>query len=206
MSTRQSLAQSPSGFAGMLFGKLMEWINSSAYRKALKALKPISNERYLEIGFGTGLFAEMLLSSTPNAMMAGIDPTPTMVQTAQKRLTKRGFGQQIDIREGTDETLAWSDNYFDAVVAIHSFQFWKDPAHTIKEIHRILKADGRVVIVFRHHSSNPPALLPNPISRSGKEIEMAMNLLEQNGFHCKEYPAAGRSRIVRADHKKGESA
>ncbi len=180
----------------------MEWTNSNSYRKAIDALKPISGEHYLEIGFGTGLFAEMLLSKTPDAMMAGVDPTSTMVETAKARLIRRGFGNQVDFHQGTDETLGWSDLSFDGVIAIHSFQFWKDPERTIQEISRVLKTNGRIVIVFRNHGSNPPGWLPNPISRSGKEVETVMDLLENSGFRCTEYPAAGSSRIVRADRKR----
>ena len=199
MSTKQPLPQSPSGFVGALFGKIMEWTNSSSYRKAIDALQPVNKEHFLEIGFGTGLFAEMLLSNTPDVIMAGLDPTPTMVETANKRLNKLGFGKQIDFREGSDESINWNDKYFDGVVAIHSFQFWSKPEQTIKEISRILKPNGRIVIVFRDHSSNPPTWLPNPISRSGTEVEMAIKLLESNGFSCIEYPAMGSSRIIRAN-------
>lgn len=127
MSTKQPLPQSPSGFTGILFGKIMEWINASSYRKAINALQPVSKEHFLEIGFGTGLFAEMLLSNTPDVVMAGLDPTPTMVETTNKRLNKLGFGQQIDFREGSDESINWKDKYFDGVIAIHSFQFWGKP-------------------------------------------------------------------------------
>ncbi len=72
------LPQSPSGFTGKLFGKLMEWTNADAYQKALRALAPSDNEQFLEIGFGTGRFAEMLLSTTTATFVAGIDPTETM--------------------------------------------------------------------------------------------------------------------------------
>jgi len=89
-----------------------------------------------------------------------------MVQTAIKRLSKRGFSGRVDFRQGTDENLNWNDQVFDAVIAVHSFQFWGKPEHTIKEISRILKPNGRIVFVFRDHSSNPPSWLPNPISRS----------------------------------------
>jgi ubiquinone/menaquinone biosynthesis C-methylase UbiE len=202
MSTKKPLPQSPSGFTGMIFGKIMEWTNSDSYRKAINALKPSSKEHFLEIGFGTGLFAEMLLLNTPDAFMAGIDPTSTMVETANKRLNKHGFGKQVDFRVGTDEALNWNEKYFDGVIAIHSFQFWHNPEKTIKHISRVLKSDGRIVIVFRDHSSNPPAWLPNPISRTGQEVEMAIKLLEQNGYSCVEYPAAGSSRIIRANRIK----
>ena len=201
MGTSLPLPQSPSGFAGMLFGKLMEWISSGAYREVINALEPKANERCLEIGFGTGRFAEMLLTTTPEVFIAGLDPTSTMVQTAKRRLDKRGFSNRFDFREGTDESIPWSDNHFDAVIAIHSFQFWEDPEHSIEEIDRVLRPSGRIVIAFRYHSSNPSDRLPNPISRSGQEIELAKKLLEKHGYIPIEHAPAGRSRIIRGDRK-----
>jgi ubiquinone/menaquinone biosynthesis C-methylase UbiE len=203
MSTSSSkllpLPQSPSGFMGKIFGKLMEWTNIGAYRKAIKTLKPSPNERFLEIGFGTGLFAEMLLLSSSDTFVAGVDPTSTMVETAIDRLCARGLKDRSDLREGTDESLPWNDNQFDAIIAIHCFQFWKDPDLSIAEIGRVLRREGRIIIVFRDHSSNPPAWLPNPISRSGQEIELATSLLTKYGYIPVEHISAGSSRIIRAD-------
>lgn len=201
MSASLPLPQSPSGFIGTLFGKLMEWLNTNAYRKAIHTLEPARDERILEIGFGTGRFAEMLLEMSPAIFVAGVDPTLTMVQTAKDRLAKHGFADRVDLRQGMDEVLPWDDNSFHAVVAIHSFQFWKDPEHSIKEINRVLQPNGRFIIVFRDHAANPPAWLPNPISRSGKEIELTKQLLEENGYACVERMAAGSSRIIRAERR-----
>jgi ubiquinone/menaquinone biosynthesis C-methylase UbiE len=193
------LPQSPSGFTGKLFGKLMELTNADAYNKTLQALVPSDNERFLEIGFGTGRTAEMLLSTTTGTFVAGVDPTETMVKTALNLLIKKGWGDRIDIRQGTDDSLPWSDGYFDAVVAIHSFQFWPDPHKSIVEINRILKPQGRIVIAFRDHSTRAPDWLPNPISRSGREVDATISLLEQHGYKTTERIAAGSSRIIRAN-------
>jgi ubiquinone/menaquinone biosynthesis C-methylase UbiE len=193
------LPQSPSGFMGRVFGKLMEWTNIGAYRKAIEILNPAPNERFLEIGFGTGLFAEMLLLNSSENFVAGVDPTLTMVETAIDRLSNRGLQDRSDLREGTDESLPWNDNQFDAIIAIHCFQFWKNPDRSIAEIGRVLRPERRIVIVFRDHASNPPTWLPNPISRTGQEIELAASLLRQHGYTPVEHASAGRSRIIRAD-------
>jgi ubiquinone/menaquinone biosynthesis C-methylase UbiE len=198
---RKPLPQSPSGLLGILFGKVMECTNADAYHQALQALDLSDNEQFLEIGFGTGRFAEMLLSHTSGTFVAGVDPTDTMVQTAIDRLTKRGFKNRIDLRQGTDESLPWDNDRFDAVIAIHSFQFWQDPNLSLLEIGRVLRDRGRIAIVFRDHSSNTPDWLPNPISRSGREVEHAINLLQKHGYMTTEYPAAGSSQIVRADRR-----
>ena len=196
-----SLPAHPSGSIGRLFGKLMEWTNADAYRKALQALAPSDNERFLEIGFGTGCCAEMLLSTTTGTFAAGVDPTETMVKTASDRLIRKGLGDRIDLRQGTDELLPWDDNQFDAIVAIHSFQFWQDPDRSIREIDRVLRLHGRIIIVFRDHSTRAPDWLPNPLSRSVREIELAVSLLEKHRYLCTEHPSAGSSRIIRAVRK-----
>jgi ubiquinone/menaquinone biosynthesis C-methylase UbiE len=192
------LSQSPSGFTGKLFGKLMEWTNTNAYQKALQALDPSDNERFLEIGFGTGCFAKMLLSSTTGTFLAGIDPTETMVETALNRLIKRGLDDRIDIRQGTDDSLPWGNDQFDGVIAIHSFQFWLDPDRSIIEISRVLRPNGIIVIAFRDHAHGAPDWLPNPISRSGREVDAAITLLEQHGYKITKQIAAGSSQIIRA--------
>ena len=196
---RLPLPQSPSGLMGRLFGKIMEWTNIGAYRRAIETLAPAPNECFLELGFGTGRCAEMLLFTHPDSFVAGIDPTPTMLQTAINRLTNLSLSDHIDLREGTDADLPWEDHKFDAIIAIHCFQFWQDPDRSMAEINRVLHPNGRIVIVFRDHSVNPPAWLPNSLSRSGREIELAIDLLEQHGYVCAEHPAAGSSRIIRAD-------
>jgi ubiquinone/menaquinone biosynthesis C-methylase UbiE len=193
------LPQSPAGFMGKLFGKLMEWTNVDAYRKAIEALAPLPHERFLELGFGTGRFAEMLLLASSDTFVAGLDPTPTMVQVAINRLSNIGLRDRTDLKEGTDESLPWADDFFDAVIAIHCFQFWPDPDHSIAEISRVLHPKGRIVLVFRDHSRRAPDWLPNPLSRSGQEVELAIQLLKKHGYAPVEQVAAGRSRIVRAD-------
>jgi ubiquinone/menaquinone biosynthesis C-methylase UbiE len=193
------LPQSPAGFMGKLFGKLMEWTNVDAYRKAIEALAPLPHERFLELGFGTGRFAEMLLLASSDTFVAGLDPTPTMVKVAIDRLAALGLGDRTDLREGIDGSLPWSDDRFNAVIAIHCFQFWPDPDRSIEEISRVLHHNGRIVMVFRDHSKRAPDWLPNPISRSGREVELAMELLEKHNYVPVELVAAGRSRIVRAD-------
>jgi ubiquinone/menaquinone biosynthesis C-methylase UbiE len=194
-----SLPANPSGWMGRIFGKLMESTNVDAYQKTLQAINPIDNEQFLEIGFGTGCCAEMLLSTTTGTFVAGIDPTETMVKTALNRLIKKGFGDRIDIQQGTDDSLPWGDDRFDAIFAIHSFQFWSDPHKSIIEISRVLRPNGRIVLTLRDHSTHAPDWLPNPISRSGWEIDAAIGLLEQHGYKTTKRIAAGSSRIIRAD-------
>jgi ubiquinone/menaquinone biosynthesis C-methylase UbiE len=195
----EHLPQNPSGFAGKLFGKVMEWTNANAYCQALKALAPIDDELFLELGFGTGRFAEMLLSTTTATFLAGVDPTATMVQTATDRLVDQGWSDRIELEQGKDNLLQWEDGLFHAIIAIHCFQFWPDPEQSLTEIGRVLRPEGRIILALRDNTKYAPDWLPNPLSLSGQEVELTKNLLEKHGYVVTENPAAGSSRILRAD-------
>jgi SAM-dependent methyltransferase len=198
MSKMKPLAMHPSGVTGRVFGALMEAINEPTYRAALKALAPIPTDRILEIGFGTGRFAELLLGFDPTVSVAGVDPTATMVETARRRRKIRAAGLRADLRQGDASSLAWADGYFNAVVAIHSFQFWPDPSQAVREILRVAAPGGRLLLVLRSHARQAPAWLPNPLSRSGDEVRATTDFLETGGFDVSRLKNAGSSSLLLA--------
>ncbi len=187
----------PAGVLGRLFGVVMEALNEASYRAALTALAPVP-DRILEIGFGTGRFAELLLAQDPAVNVAGVDPTATMVETAKRRRAIRAAGPRADLRQGDASSLPWRDGYFDAVVAIHSFQFWPDPSQAVREIRRVSAPGSRLLLVLRNHARKTPAWLPNPLSRSGDEVRATMDFLETGGFEVSRLENAGSSALLLA--------
>jgi ubiquinone/menaquinone biosynthesis C-methylase UbiE len=194
---QQPLAMRPAGVLGRLFGVVMEILNEAAYRAALTALAPVP-DRILEIGFGTGRFAELLLAHDPAINVAGVDPTATMVETAKRRRAIRAARLRADLRQGDASSLPWPEGYFDAVVAIHSFQFWPDPSQAVREIRRVSAPGGRLLLVLRNHARKTPAWLPNPLSRSADEVRATMDFLETGGFEVSRLENAGSSALLLA--------
>jgi SAM-dependent methyltransferase len=187
----------PQGLSGRLFGVVMERLNAPAYARALEELAPRAGERFLEIGFGTGRLAELVLAAAPDVHVAGVDPTPTMLDVARRRAGVRSAGDRADLRLGNDAVLPWADASFDGVAALHSFQFWPDPSRSLREIARVLRPGGRLVLLLRDHARRAPAWLPNPLSRSGDEAAAAARLLDAGGFvDVREAGPAGSSRVL----------
>jgi SAM-dependent methyltransferase len=179
------------------FGRLMALTNDSAYRVALGALNP-APRRLLEIGFGAGRFIELALKRWPAIEITGIDPTPDMLGLAGGRAAIRGAGDRIALLQACAEQMPLPAQGFDAAVAIHSFQFWSPPGAALDELVRVLKPGGRVVLVLRRHGAEAPAWLPNPISRSGAEIDGAMALFTAHRFQDIQTRAVGRSHVLTA--------
>lgn len=96
-----------------------------------QALEPQMGS-WLEIGVGSGRFADALGIET------GIDPSPAMVAMAAKR------GINVSLASG--ENLPFEDTLFDGAVMVCTICFLADPGITLRECHRVLKRDGRLII------------------------------------------------------------
>jgi SAM-dependent methyltransferase len=168
--TNPSQAMRPHGIVGRLFACLMENMNEKAYRWTIDHLRDRRPERFYEIGFGTGRLLELAADTLGTRRLRGVDPSKLMVETATNRLRKFKRKADIDLRVGDDTSSFWGGEKFDAVAALHSFQFWADAPATLGRVREQLSPGGSLVIVLRRHGKNPPSWLPNPISRSRDEI------------------------------------
>jgi ubiquinone/menaquinone biosynthesis C-methylase UbiE len=175
----------PRGFAGRIFGFLMERLAESNYAWVVDQLRTIESRTYLEIGFGTGKLAELVARELKPTCICGVDPSLLMFERAARRLRRYHRTIEVDLRVGNDSHLPWAERSFDAIVASHSFQFWSDPHRTLRRIHRLLRPSGRFIVVLRSHrkiSRKVRAWLPNPITKSGRELEALRSVLAETGF------------------------
>lgn len=171
----------PSGRTGRIFGWLMARLNKPAYRWAIAQLRPVAPQSVLEIGFGTGHLMAAAIRELGATHIAGRDPSELMVETAQKRLRRLRKKADIDIALGDDATLP--DGPFDAILALHSFQFWSDPTATLSRLRAMLAPNGRLILVLRRHPSRRAARkLPNPLSHGKDEISATCAAAEAAGF------------------------
>jgi SAM-dependent methyltransferase len=109
-------------------GKLIFNIETIAFRDALTLLpKP-----WLEVGVGSGRFAQALGIET------GIDPSVKLLEIAKKR--------GINVFPGKGEELPFPDSSFGTAFLIVTLCFLNTPLVALREAHRILKADGKLVL------------------------------------------------------------
>lgn len=121
------------------------WYEDPAF-DALIAISDFgSASSVLEIGCGTGRFAERLLSEAlpDNATYLGIDLSPVMVGLTRQRLVR--FGARCRVLEADAiEGLAVGDASFDRVVATFVLDLMSTGETTavLAEARRVLKPDG----------------------------------------------------------------
>ncbi len=99
-------------------------------------LEPKKGESLLEVGIGTGLFAEEFRKL--GVEVSGVEPSDEMRKVAESRgfFVKKGYG----------ESIPFDDNSFDGVLAMTSLEFSKAPKKFLSEVRRVAKPNGKVVI------------------------------------------------------------
>jgi ubiquinone/menaquinone biosynthesis C-methylase UbiE len=172
----------PHGAVGRVFGLLMTLINAPAFEFAERALAPQSGDAILEIGFGTGRLVRRLAARA--RFVGGVDPSPLMVETGRKANATAIERGQVDLRLGDAGALPWPEGTFDKACALHSFQFWPDPAAGLAEVRRVLKPHGLLLLMLRAHAPGRASAedLPNPLSRAGDELKATLALLTDLGW------------------------
>ena len=121
-----------------------EWFvqNSAVYSSELKAIKGIWGvpENAVEIGVGSGLFAE------PLGIKTGIEPSETMREKAKER--------GIHVVDGVAENLPWKDNSIDYVLMVTTICFVDDVKKSLSEVYRVLQNNGSFIIAFVDKNSS----------------------------------------------------
>ena len=141
--------RNPSGFFGRLvmsrfFNRSSAAINQLTMRSL--ALEP--TDRVLEVGFGSGDLISHLAPIVREGFIAGVDFSPDMVAVSGKRLAPLVQAKRVELRCASAEALPYGDDEFTRACTVNTIYFWPDPAVPLRELSRVLRAGGRLVIGF----------------------------------------------------------
>jgi len=103
-------------------------------------------ETVLDLGSGPGLDAFVATKQVgESGHVIGVDMTPEMLARARENAKKMGVGN-VDFREGRLESLPVEDDSVDAVTSNCVINLVPDKAAVFREIARVLKPGGRLVV------------------------------------------------------------
>ena len=105
--------------------------------------------RVLEVGVGTGL---SLPAYKRHLEIVGIDLSPEMLEKARERVAKDNLRHVTGLHEMDAGNLEFPDNSFDTVVAMYVMTVVPDPEKVMRELSRVCRPGGEVMIV-NHFSS-----------------------------------------------------
>lgn len=112
--------------------------------QAVAALKP--GETVLDLGSGAGF--DVFLASPkvgPSGRAIGVDMTDAMLERARAYAEKAGF-KNVEFRKGEIESLPVEDGTVDVAISNCVLNLVPDKDRAFREIHRVLKPGGRLVV------------------------------------------------------------
>ena len=102
----------------------------------------VSRIRVLDVGCGDGALGCAIAAR--GAEVTGVDADPAMLTAARSRAARQGLA--VAFAEGRLERLPFADASFDLVVAMTVLCFVPDAGGAVREMTRVLRPGGRLVI------------------------------------------------------------
>lgn len=128
--------------------------------------EPGAGGRVLDLGCGTGTYAVAL--GERGFDVTGVDFAPMMLRRAEAKAGPM-LGRAVHFELGDfNRPLAFPDGAFDAVVCVCALHCVADPIAFFAEIHRVLAAEGRLVLVAlagADHDTASPGAFRTTMSR-----------------------------------------
>lgn len=137
----------PKGFRGRLVAALMNRGHEPLTLWGLAHVKVEPNHIILDVGCGGGKTVSRLAQMAFCGKVFGIDYSADMVKYSKKKNKKLIDEDRVEIIEGSVEKMTFSDNFFDLVTAIETYYFWPSFSDASKEIRRVLKRNGNLLLV-----------------------------------------------------------
>jgi len=107
-------------------------------------------DRVLEVGVGTGINASLY---PRDCSVTGIDLSTSMLEKARRRIAHKGV-RNVRLMEMDATNLKFPDDTFDVVYAPYVISVVPDPVAVAREMMRVCRRGGRVVILNHFRSRN----------------------------------------------------
>lgn len=139
--------QRPTGHLGKVIAARMnkEHYDLTSWGLSHVTIKP--DYTVLDVGCGGGKTINRLAEMAPMGKVYGIDYSPDMVTYAKKINKKLIEKNKVEIKETSVDNTGLPNNTFDLVTAVETYYFWPSLPDAFKEVHRILKLNGALLMV-----------------------------------------------------------
>lgn len=101
----------------------------------------------LDVGCGGGRTISKLAAMAARGKVHGIDYSEESVAASRRYNAQAIRAGRVEIGQADVEKLPFPDNAFDLVTGVETHFWWADIAAALREIRRVLKPGGRVVLI-----------------------------------------------------------
>ena len=125
----------------LTFGIDVKW-----RKKVVKMVMDSGAKKVLDIATGTGDLA-ILFGKQDTEEVVGLDLSPGMLEVGKQKVFEEKLDKKVKMVLGDSEKLDYEDGYFDGATVAFGVRNFEDLAQGLKEIHRVLKPGGCLVVL-----------------------------------------------------------
>ena len=132
-------------------------IDRSWRRRAIKEIvREDSVQEILDIACGTGDFSIAIAKAmSPGSHVSGLDISEGMLAVMRDKLEAEGLEGRVSVGQGDCEAMGFADARFDRAAIAFGIRNFEHRVKALKEILRVLKPGGKLVILELSVPSNP---------------------------------------------------
>ncbi|HYX54392.1 MAG TPA: class I SAM-dependent methyltransferase [Candidatus Limnocylindrales bacterium] len=164
--------QNPAGLPGRFVLWLMNRRHSQVTDWGLSHVSVGESDTGLDVGCGGGRTISKLAQMAIEGKVYGIDPSAQSVAVSSKVNGKSIDSGRVEVRQASVAQLPFLDNMFDLVTAVETHFWWPDIPAGMREILRVLKPGGTLVIIAEVYKAANAKLrkMEDVIARSGLKL------------------------------------
>lgn len=131
-----------------LLNHSLSWgIDRSWRRAAIDSLRPYRPQRILDVATGTGDFAILAAKLLEPEALLGVDLSEGMMEVARQKVEREELQGVIRFQKEDCLNLSFPNGSFDALTVAYGIRNFSDLDCGLREMHRVLRPGGRLVIV-----------------------------------------------------------
>lgn len=140
-------AQHPNGILGRIMIGIMNNAHGQMTKWGLSHLTMRKDAVYLDIGCGGGRTIEMIAKKSQSNSIHGIDSSQTCVDATIKKNMRYVEEGSLIVKQANVSDMPYKNEQFDYITAVQTHYFWSTIKSDMKEIHRLLKTKGSLMIL-----------------------------------------------------------
>ena len=137
----------PGGRAARPMAYVLNFFNRRGNRLVASALEVRPGHRVLEVGFGGGVAIPSTMAALDGSgVLCGVDLSADMARLVAGRFRNARGAMTPLLACGDVVRLPLNSQTFDRAYAMHSHLYWPSPLAGIREVHRVTRRGGRVLL------------------------------------------------------------
>lgn len=153
----------PTKWIGRLFAGLMNSSHSGLTDWGLTHVLIDKHFQMLDVGCGGGRTIQKLAGAATEGKVFGIDHAAGSVATSCRTNALLIASGRVEIRCASVSQLPFADNSFDLITAVETQYYWPDLIRDMKEILRVLRPGGSLIVIAESYRGGRYAAIQAPI-------------------------------------------